>query len=46
MFGKLGYEVRSLNRISYAGIKLDVPAGRYRKLSPRELHTIKEKYSN
>lgn len=46
MFGKLGYEVTSLNRISFAGITLDVPAGKYRKLSQPELKKIKEKYSN
>ena len=45
MFGKLGYEVKSLNRISYAGVKLDIPIGKYRKLTPQELQTIKDKYS-
>jgi 23S rRNA pseudouridine2605 synthase len=44
MFGKLGYNVRSLNRISYAGIKLDIPRGKYRKLTHRELQIIKEYY--
>lgn len=46
MFGKLGYRVESLMRISYAGIKLDVPTGKYRYLTLNEVQTIKEKYSN
>ena len=45
MFGKLGYKVKSLNRISYAGIKLDIPIGKYRKLTQSEMQLIKEKYS-
>ena len=46
MFGKLGYRVEELLRISYAGIKLDVPIGKYRHLTLKEIQTIKEKYSN
>jgi len=45
MFGTLGYKVKSLNRISYAGIKLDVPIGKYRKLTQSEMQIIKENYS-
>jgi 23S rRNA pseudouridine2605 synthase len=46
MVGKLGYNVKSLSRVSFAGIKLDVPIGKYRKLTQGELQLIKEKYSN
>jgi 23S rRNA pseudouridine2605 synthase len=46
MFGKLGYDIKSLKRISYAGIKLDIPIGKYRKLTRREMQIIKEYYSN
>ena len=41
MFGKLGYRVKVLNRISFAGIKLDVQVGKYMKLTSREIQTIK-----
>ena len=46
MFGKLGYDVKSLNRISYAGIRLDIPVGKFRKMTKREIQIIKENYSN
>ncbi|MBT8378590.1 MAG: rRNA pseudouridine synthase [Ignavibacteria bacterium] len=46
MFSHLGYQVEGLNRVSYAGIKLDVPIGKYRKLTQNEIQTIKEKFSN
>ena len=46
MFRKLGYTVIDLNRISYAGIFLDIPVGKYRNLSPQEIQTIKQKYLN
>jgi pseudouridine synthase len=46
MFGKLGYRVEELIRISFAGIKLDVATGKYRHLTLKEIQTIKEKYSN
>jgi 23S rRNA pseudouridine2605 synthase len=45
MFGSLGYRVKSLNRLSYAGIKLDIPLGSYRQFTIEEIKTIKEKYS-
>jgi 23S rRNA pseudouridine2605 synthase len=46
MFAKLGYRVKSLNRLSFAGIKLDVPPGKFRKLTPGELQLIRKKFSN
>jgi 23S rRNA pseudouridine2605 synthase len=46
MFSKFGYRVEELLRISYAEIKLDVPTGKYRHLTLKEIQTIKEKYSN
>ena len=45
MFGRLGYFVVELNRISYAGINLDVPVGKFRILTQKEIKLIKEKYS-
>jgi len=46
MFGTLDYEVISLNRISFAGIKADIQPGKSRRLNPAEVKLIKEKYSN
>jgi 23S rRNA pseudouridine2605 synthase len=46
MFEALNYTVKSLNRISYAGIKADIPLGSYRKLKPEELLKINETYKN
>lgn len=44
MFESLGYSVESLNRISFAGIKADIPIGSYRKLSEIEINKIKTTY--
>lgn len=44
MFRKLDYTVTELNRISFAGIKLDVPLAKYRSLSLNEIEQIKKKY--
>jgi 23S rRNA pseudouridine2605 synthase len=44
MFGSLGYKVLSLNRISYAGITINLRKGEYRKLSPAEINKIQNKY--
>lgn len=44
MFGKLGYTVIELNRVSFAGISLDIPVGKSRILTLQELQTIKQKY--
>jgi 16S rRNA U516 pseudouridylate synthase RsuA-like enzyme len=46
MFGKLGYTVLELNRVSFAGIYIDVPIGKSRHLSLQEVQQIKNKYSN
>ena len=46
MFGRLGYKVVDLIRISYAGIKLDVKPGKFRNLTPQEVQQIREEYSN
>lgn len=44
MFSSLGYNVVSLNRSSFAGIKADIPIGTYRKLSHKEINTITNQY--
>jgi len=44
MFGKLGYTVIELNRVSFGGITLDIPVGKSRVLTLQELQTIKQKY--
>ena len=46
MFGKLGYTVIELNRVSFAGIMLDTAPGKYRLLSQKEIQSIREKYSH
>lgn len=46
MFRKLGYTVLELNRSTFAGMKLDVPKGKYRILSLKEVELIKQNYSN
>jgi 16S rRNA U516 pseudouridylate synthase RsuA-like enzyme len=45
MFRKLGYTVLELNRLSFAGIKLDVAKGKFRILLPIEVQQIKQQYS-
>ena len=45
MFRKLGYTVTELNRFSFGGIKLDIPKGKFRSLSAKEIELIKAKYS-
>jgi len=45
MFRKLGYTVLELNRVSFAGIKLDVAKGKFRILSLIEVQQIKQNYS-
>ena len=37
MCESLGYKVKSLKRVRIMNIKLDVPAGKYRKLTKEEL---------
>ena len=46
MFGKLGYNVISLDRKSFAGIKADIPVGSYRKLSYSEIKGVFKQYGN
>ncbi|MEO8398465.1 MAG: pseudouridine synthase [Ignavibacteriaceae bacterium] len=46
MFGALGYYVESLNRNSYAGIKIDIPIGSYRNLTADEIKQIIKYYGN
>ncbi|MFC2103148.1 pseudouridine synthase [Bacteroidota bacterium] len=45
MFETLGYNVKSLNRSSFAGVKADIPPGAYRKLSDMEVRDLLTKYS-
>ena len=46
MFGALGYKVKQLERVSFAGIKADIPPGKYRKLKKEEIRKIINRYSN
>lgn len=46
MFGALGYRVVALNRKSFAGIKVDIPLGSYRKLSIDEIKKVLKVYGN
>jgi len=45
MFASLGYNVKSLNRCSYAGLTADIPVGVYRKLSLSEINKITNHYA-
>jgi 23S rRNA pseudouridine2605 synthase len=45
MFETLGYNVKALNRRSFAGIIADIPVGTYRKLSFTEVNNLIKKYS-
>jgi len=45
MFGALAYEVKSLNRKSFAGFTADVPPGAYRMLTEEEIQRIIQKYA-
>jgi len=44
MFSALSYTVVSLNRISFAGFKADIPLGSYRVLSKAEISGVISKY--
>lgn len=46
MFEALGYNVKKLNRSFFAGLKPDIPVGKYRTLTKKEVQTIIAKYSN
>ena len=45
MFGRLGYSVINLTRTSFAGIRINIPIGKYRNLTQQEVRYIKEKCS-
>jgi 16S rRNA U516 pseudouridylate synthase RsuA-like enzyme len=45
MFRKLDYTVLELNRLSFAGIMLDVPPGKSRILTFSEIEQLKQKYT-
>src|SRR3990172_1835084 len=45
MFASLGYNVKSLNRCSYAGLTADIPIGAYRRLSLSEINKITNHYA-
>ena len=45
MFEALGYNVKSLNRKSFAGIKADIPLGSYREMNKKEIQKLINKYS-
>lgn len=45
MFASLGYNVKSLNRCSYADLTADIPVGAYRKLSISEINKITNHYA-
>ena len=45
MFEALGYNVKSLNRKSFAGIKADIPLGSYRVMKKSEIQKLINKYS-
>ena len=45
MFNSLNYDVRKLNRNSFAGLKANVPVGMYRKLNEDEVQEIIKHYS-
>ena len=46
MFETLGYKVKRLNRSYFADLKTDVPMGKYRELSKKEVQKIIDKYSS
>ncbi len=45
MFEKFGYRIKSLNRISFAGIEVDIPVGTYRELSADEVSKLISMFS-
>lgn len=46
MFEALGYNVKRLNRSFFAGLRPNVPVGKYRELTQVEVRKIIERYSN
>lgn len=45
MFEALGYNVKSLNRKSFAGITANIPLGSYREMNKSEVQKVINKYS-
>ncbi len=45
MFETLGYNVKSLNRSSFANVKANIPVGNYRELSSEEVNKLIKLYS-
>jgi len=45
MFETLGYNVKSLNRSSFANVKVNIPVGNYRELKNEEVKSIIKLYS-
>jgi len=45
MFGAIKYDIKSLNRYSFAGIISDIPVGKYRLLNKDEIRKIIRSYS-
>ena len=45
MFETLGYNVKSLNRSSFASVKTNIPVGNYRELKNEEVQKLINKYS-
>jgi 23S rRNA pseudouridine2605 synthase len=46
MFEALGFNVKKLNRSIFAGLKPDIPVGKYRELTKKEVQIILNRYSN
>ena len=46
MCESLGYRVQSLKRVRIMNIKLDVPTGKYRKLTKEELTELNDLLEN
>lgn len=44
MFNALGYKVLSLNRLSFADFRIDVPLGKYRRITTSEIKNVIQKY--
>ncbi len=46
MFSEVGYAVIALNRKEFAGLKVDIAPGKYRKISKEEINIIKSNYED
>jgi len=45
MFEALNYNVKNLNRSSFANVKANIPVGHYRELKKEEVQKLLKKYS-